>query len=448
MPAKTGYTTVILRFTNRSLALFLVHALFLVSCQSLQIPQSPLLAALEHKSGRLAFVGLDGNIYTMNQAGKDLVNITLDASLSTDEDSTHSYFYPTWSPDGNHLAFIGFYKKSGRKPEVSIYTAGSDGANVTNIYSDLEHQPFYLYWLPNSKELSFLSGTPNDKWFTLEIVPAEGGETYAVGRGAPFYWAWSPNSETLATNSSSLAESGTVTGRLAVVRIQPQLQQNILAIRPSVFQSPVFSPDGNYLVVAVQDRPDSRYLLLTTNEGQPLRKLADFDGRVAFDWSPDGQNLAYISGITARPFGILGSLGIIDMSDPTNPDLSDPGISGVMAFYWSPNGEKIAYFEPKFDNNDISQSPELFLQLSVLDVTSGNVAMLGAFQSPDVILTQMFPHFDQYQRSSTIWSPDGNYLVINALTEDEEPGIFVVNADGNFAPRLITQGLMPFWSRN
>ena len=82
----------------------------------------------------------------------------------------------------------------------------------------------------------------------------------------------------------------------------------------------------------------------------------------------------------------------------------------------------------------------------MLEVISGNVVLLGAFQSPEVMLTQIFPHFDQYQRSSTIWSPDGNYLVINALTEDEEPGIFVVNADGHFAPRLITEGVIPSWS--
>ena len=251
----------------------------------------------------------------------------------------------------------------------------------------------------------------------------------------------------MVTNTSSLTESGAVTGRLAVVRIHPQLKQDILEFRPSVFQSPVYSPDGKYFVVAIEDHPNSRYLLLTTNDRHVQTNLTDFDNRVAFDWSPDGQRLAYISGNAARPFGILGSLGIIDMSNVTNPVLSDTGIRDVMAFYWSPSGKQLAYFQPKLDDNGSTEIPNLLLQLSVLDVTSGNVEILGSFQSPDVMLTQMFPHFDQYQRSSTIWSPNGNYLVVNALTEDEEPGIFVVNADGNFPPRFLQQGVMPFWSR-
>ena len=419
----------------------------MASCQSLQLPQSPLLAALETKSGRIVYVGLDGHIYTMNQAGDSVANITLDSSLSTPNDTTHSYFYPTWAPNGKKLAFVGYHRKSGGNPEVSIYTAGSDGSNIVKVYSDPDQQPFYLYWLPNNEEISFLGGTPGDSWFTLNVVPAAGGETYAVGRGAPFYWAWSPNSQSLVVNTSSLTDSGVVTGRLAIVHIHPNLRQSILSLRPSVFQSPVYSPDGNYFLVAAEDTPDTRYILLATSEGQAQTKLTDFDSRVAFDWSPDGQHIAYISGNAAPPFGILGTLGLIDMSTPEAPILSDVDTSGVMAFFWSPDGNKLAYFAPALDNDSNTGTTKLLLDLSVLDVISGNVTSLGAFQSPDVMLAQIFPHFDQYQRSSTIWSPDGNYLVINAITEDETPGIYVVNASGNFPPRLIQQGVMPFWSR-
>ena len=419
----------------------------MASCQSLQIPQSPLLAALETKSGRIVYVGLDGHIYTMNQAGNSVANITLESSFNTSNDIVHSYFYPTWAPNGKKLAFVGYHRKSGGNPEVSIYTAESDGSNIVKIYSHPDRQPFYLYWLPNSEELSFLSGQPGDTWFTLNVVPAAGDETYTVGRGAPFYWAWSPNSESLVVNTSSLTDSGVVTGRLAIVHVHPNLTQSILSLRPSVFQSPVYSPDGNYFVVAAEDTPDTRYILLANKEGQSQTKLTDFDGRVAFDWSPDGQHLAYISGNASPPFGILGKLGLIDMSTPEAPMLSDLDISGVMAFFWSPNGTELAYFTPALDNDRNTGTTKLMLDLSVLDVTSGNVTSLGAFQSPDVMLTQIFPHFDQYQRSSTIWSPDGNYLVINAITQDETPGIYVVNASGKFPPRLIQQGVMPFWSK-
>ena len=53
-----------------------LNTLSLVACQGFRIPQSPLLGTLERKSGRIAFVGMDGNIYTMNQAGHDVTSIT------------------------------------------------------------------------------------------------------------------------------------------------------------------------------------------------------------------------------------------------------------------------------------------------------------------------------------------------------------------------------------
>lgn len=437
-----------MRSIRLPLLFHLIAALSMASCQSLQIPQSPLLAALETKSGRIVYVGLDGHIYTMNQAGNTLTNITIDASLNTPNDRVNSYFYPTWSPNGERLAFIGYHRKGAGNPEVSIYTARADASDFLKIYSDLDQQPFYLYWLPNNEEVSFLSGTPDDSSFTLNIVPAAGGDTLAVGHGAPFYWAWSPDSESLVVNTSSLTDSGIVTGRLAIVHMHPNLTQSILSLRPSVFQSPVYSPNGNYFVVAAEDTPDLRYLLLATSEGQALTKLTNFDSRVAFDWSPDGQHIAYISGNAAPPFGMLGTLGLIDMTNPETPFSSDVAINTVMAFYWSPNGKNIAYFAPALDNDSDTGATKLLLQLSVLDVASGKVTGLGAFESPDVMLAQIFPHFDQYQRSSTIWSPDGNYLVINAITDDETPGIYVVNASGDFPPRLVQHGVLPFWSRN
>ena len=53
-----------------------VVAMFIAGCQGLQMPQSPLLATFERKTGHIVYVGIDSNIYTMNQAGQDVVMIT------------------------------------------------------------------------------------------------------------------------------------------------------------------------------------------------------------------------------------------------------------------------------------------------------------------------------------------------------------------------------------
>ena len=110
-------------------------------------------------------------------------------------------------------------------------------------------------------------------------------------------------------------------------------------------------------------------------------------------------------------------------------------------------GDKLAYFSIGSTGNSDGVTQEFTLDLSVLEVDSGDIISLTSLRPTDAFMTQIVPHFDQYQRSSTIWSPNDRYLVINSITEDSGPGIFVIDATGNLQPRLANYGVMPFWSR-
>ena len=61
----------------------LVAALLLASCLpgNMQLPQSPLLKQLERKSGLIAYMGADGNMYVSDQAGGNKIAFTEDASV-------------------------------------------------------------------------------------------------------------------------------------------------------------------------------------------------------------------------------------------------------------------------------------------------------------------------------------------------------------------------------
>ena len=424
--------------------LFALGILALHACQGLRMPQSPMLGVLERKSGRIVYVGLDGNIYTMNQAGRDVTAITEDSALDDDSSEHISYHYPTWAPDGKQLAFVGYRNTPGKRPEASLYTARDDGSDMTKVFSDPDQDPFYLYWLPSSEQVSFLSSTAADNPLNLGIVPAEGGKPLEIGSGRPFYWAWAPNSETLVTHTGRASRDAPDSARLSMVSIGTGVVESRLGVQPSFFQSPVYSPDGKYFVAAIENGPGMSSLLLATSSGASERVLADFDGQAAFDWSPSGDHIAYVSGSTT-PFGLVGALALIEMGDLANPKVYETGANEVMAFFWSPRGRKLAYFEPRL-TNDPEGGRTLMLALSVLDVRSGESLLLGSFRPTEALLTQVIPYFDQYQRSATIWSPDGRYLVVNALRDDERPGIFVVDASSNLEPRLINHGQLPFWS--
>jgi hypothetical protein len=76
----------------KKIILFTLSALLIASClpRDLQVPQSPLLSTLERKSGLIAYMGVDGNMYVSDQAGGNLVKLTEDAVIPQNQGEAHS----------------------------------------------------------------------------------------------------------------------------------------------------------------------------------------------------------------------------------------------------------------------------------------------------------------------------------------------------------------------
>jgi hypothetical protein len=122
--------------------------------------------------GLIAYVGNDGNIHTIDQGGKQPRAITQDANLNPAAGQVgRIYQYPTWAPDGRHLAFVRL-SSSRSGPEVSLFSALSDGKKPVNTFTSKSFQPFYLSWSPNSQIIAFLG---NDAAGGLDqyLVPAD-----------------------------------------------------------------------------------------------------------------------------------------------------------------------------------------------------------------------------------------------------------------------------------
>ena len=176
--------------------LLILSGLLVAACgavgQGIQVPQSPLLAAVERKSGLIAYLGPDGNVYTIDQGGGKLNMVTEDANLS-EAGTQRFYDYPTWSLEDNKLAFVGFDVEDNLISNSSIFATGKKAERAQEIYSSNANVPFYLYWSPDGDWVSFLSSVPGTTTMAMQIAPAEGGETSLVDTGRPYYWAWSPN---------------------------------------------------------------------------------------------------------------------------------------------------------------------------------------------------------------------------------------------------------------
>ncbi len=431
---------------------FFLTAAILSSClpQNMQVPQSPLLPLLERKSGLIAYIGADWNIYTSDQAGKNITAYTKDAVLpKTAGDPFHYYVYPTWSPDSESIGFVGV-SGQGTQSSADVYIATVEEEGAKKVFSSDSEHPFYLYWSPDNTNLGFLSSTSDGQTMVLQSVSSESKDRTIIDTGSPYYWSWAPDGKTMIVHTGSTQTS--VPEHLAFLKVGSDITEDGLDASPVSFQSPAWSPDGSRILMTRVNDQKKNEIIITDGKGKYEKTVGTFDLNTGFAWSNHSDMVAYIEGKKTIGAGVLGTLHVVD-SETSKELFKDD--EDVFAFFWSPNDSKIAYFIPKLASGSASssgqsdssaQAQQLLLTLKILDVKTGESKELFTFQPTDQFAA-ILPYFDQYAQSATIWSPDNNNLVLSFIANDGASGIAVVAASGQLEPRLLTPGYLAFWSR-
>ena len=91
------------------------------------------------------------------------------------------------------------------------------------------------------------------------------------------------------------------------------------------------------------------------------------------------------------------------------------------------------------------QEPQFLLGLHVLDVQTGDSQLLIEF-TPTEDFVRIMQFFDQYQRSATFWSPDSSNLVISAVDQEGEQGIYAIGIAEDSEAQRLASGQLAFWS--
>lgn len=430
--------------------LFVSIALLLTAClpRDVQVPQSPLLPLLERKSGLIAYIGADWNIYTSDQAGRNLVAHTTDANIPESAAGKYRYYlYPAWSSDADSLGYVGI-SGQGNASSAEVFIANLAEETSKKVFASETEHPFYLYWSPDNTNLSFIASTASGASMILQSVSTEREDRTILDVGAPYYWSWAPDGRTMIVHAGS-ADSATPQ-HLSFLKVDDPVIEDGLNETPAPFQAPAWSPNGERILLTRVNDDEENEIILVSGRGDFEKTVGTFNLNTAFAWSNDNSTMAYIDGEQSIGAGTFGTLHVVDLE--TSETLFQD--KNVHAFFWSPSGEKLAYFIPALSgsttqqgqtDSTTQQQSDLLLQLNVLDVKNGESKELFTFR-PSEQFKAILPYFDQYHQSATIWSPDDNNLVLSFLTADGAPGIAIVAASGQLEPRLLAEGYLAFWS--
>lgn len=274
-----------MRLTTR---LTLVLALLVISAPSA-------MGATESVPGRILFT-----------SGGDLW--LLDASGARPLATGGAFAQPSWSPDGSSLAYV--YRGTNFADIFVTDVQGQSQTRLTNSQSTiLDNNDWNLRptFSPDGQFIAFVSDR-SSAFPTLWLMNAADGTgrralaTPGLQQEAVDALAWSPDGSQLAL--TLFVEPGPT--QIALLPLLPLLPVGTTSRQPGRVLTalnggaldPAWSPDGSWLTFAGHDGPAIDIYAIQP-DGSSLTRLTA-DGLLARSpvWSPDGRHLAYLSNKT------------------------------------------------------------------------------------------------------------------------------------------------------
>lgn len=189
---------------------------------------------------------------------------------------------PRWSPDGKQIAFVSNRAKAEETQLFVVDAAGGEAKSLTDLRGSVDAPA----WLPDGKRISFLY------YGTLDKEKREDADPVVIDAEPPHQRVWVIDAATGELNAITPAG------------------ENV--------HEYAWSPDGERLVILSGAHPNpmegwySAQLFTVdaaTGQKQALCTMPNQIGRMS--WSPDGAQIAFVSGIMSDEGNVSGDLYVV-----------------------------------------------------------------------------------------------------------------------------------------
>jgi Tol biopolymer transport system component len=230
-------------------------------------------------NGRIAYTSPDTSsylqIHTVNTDGTDDEQLTTDA---------YAHWYPSYSPDGTKIAFVGQLPPSGDDQIIVMNADGTNQVTITTAANTVNETPA---WSPDGTKIAYARG-PDDYStpYVLYISNADGTNPTAVTDGTSYSVSPSWNAD-----GSKLAY--TCGGQICSIS-KDGTNNTVLTSGSSSHTSPSFSPDGTQIAyINIATGYVQTIIVMNADGSSPHTINTGGTSNDHVSWSPDGTKLVY-----------------------------------------------------------------------------------------------------------------------------------------------------------
>jgi len=369
--------------------------------------------------------GFDAEVTISDLTGRLAISTATEASIVRPDGSTvwagdvnNPNSQPTWSPLGD----LAYAEIDGEATEIVV--VHPDGS-IQTISSPV--LAFYMHWSPDGRSIGFLGN--GGQSIVFGVATPEIDATEIVDNGTPYYFDWNPDSSSLIAH---------VEGSEVREISSDSKQVEVVELTGAAFQAPQWTESG------VLRQREGR-ISITAN-GLSSRLQSSSQDIILGELGTEGEVVATILGLGSFSANINGDVAVHQAHDEGTrlsvfePDGAETVISEktVLAFQWSPDGNRLAFLE---------QVTEGFSFRWVV-WAHDDVVAFDAFVPSFGFMTRYQPFWDQYSRSLTIWAPGSDALVYSAQAVDDPAAgiIYIQPISVASSPFEVGTGDMAAWS--
>ncbi|MCI0525068.1 MAG: DPP IV N-terminal domain-containing protein, partial [Acidobacteria bacterium] len=383
---------------------------------------------------------------------------------------------PSFSPDGNQIAFAWDGEKSGNY-DIYVKQIGTDALLRLTTSPATDRNPI---WSPDGRYIAF-SRFSKESGAGLYLIPSLGGAERKITERRIIYESaamitfnlyiagWAPDGEWLAIADNTLAEEAP--GIFLVARETGERRRLTSPPAGSLGDGyPAFSPDGRTVAFARNTGGGMDELYLSPVAGGEARRLT-FDNAFAINpvWISEGREILFYS----NRGGGINSLWKIPATGGT-PQRLETAAQGLSSFSLARQGNRLAWSQRADDNNiwriemaattTAKQAPTMLISSTRQEYSAqfspdGQKIVFasnrsGSFEiwvcSSDGQRPAQLTAFNHSVAGSPRWSPDGRQIAFDARPEGNAD-IYVITAEGGQPRRLTTEDSadnVPSWSRD